>query len=73
MVAGDALGGLALVRMGKRAATAVCEEPSRLAWLDRSSYRRLADDYPRTACRLMEAILAGFAADVREALDDAEV
>jgi CRP-like cAMP-binding protein len=70
LVAGDALGGLSLVRLGQRAATAICEGACRLATLDRSGYRRLADDYPRTACRLMEALLQCFAADVREAIED---
>ena len=73
MLEGDALGGLSLVRLGQRAATAICETPCRLVWLDRSGYRRLADDHPRTACRLVEAILETFATDVHEAIEDAEI
>ncbi len=69
--AGAALGGVALVCFGKRATAAFCEEPCRVARLDRSGYRRLADDYPRTACRLIEALFKQLADDVRESLDDA--
>jgi len=71
LLEGDSLGGVALVRPGPRAATAVCEDACRLVSLDRSGYRRLADDHPRTAIRLIEAILQAFAADVREAIEDA--
>lgn len=68
LVAGDALGGLSLVRLGQRSATAICDAPCRLASLDRSGYRRLAEDYPRTACRLVEALLQCIADDVSEAM-----
>lgn len=71
MLEGDSLGGIALVRPGPRAVSAICEDACRLVSLDRSGYRRLADDHPRTAVRLIEAILQAFAADVREAIEDA--
>ena len=67
---GEALGGLALVRLGQRMATAICEQTSRLLILERSGYRRLADDHPRTASRLIEAVLLALAADVSEAIED---
>lgn len=69
--AGSALGGVALVSFGHRATAAFCEEPCRVARLDRSGYRRLADDHPRTACRLIEALFKTLADDVRASLDDA--
>ena len=71
--AGSALGGVSLVAFGKRATAAFCEEPCRVARLDRSGYRRLADDYPRTACRLVEALFKTLADDVRESLEDASL
>jgi hypothetical protein len=37
--------------------------------LPRTSYRRLVDDYPRTACRLAEAIVDDVAGLVRPVLD----
>jgi len=68
--AGASLGGVSLVGFGKRGVTAFCEGMCRVARLERSGYRRLADDYPRTACRLVEALFKQLADDVREALDD---
>ncbi len=69
--AGSTLGGISLVCFGKRGAAAYAEAPCRVARLDRSGYRRLADDYPRTACRLIEALFKQLADDVRESLEDA--
>jgi CRP-like cAMP-binding protein len=71
--AGSALGGISLVGFGKRGTGAFCEEACRVAWLDRLGYRRLADDYPRTACRLIEALFKMLADDVRESLEDASI
>lgn len=68
--AGAALGGISLVAFGKRGTTVFCEGMCRVARLERSGYRRLADDYPRTACRLVEAILKQLGEDVHEAFED---
>lgn len=68
--AGEVLGPLSLVSVGPREATAVAETGVELLVLPRTSFRRLADDYPRTACRLIEAILRDFASAVRPSLDD---
>jgi CRP-like cAMP-binding protein len=65
---GFALGGLSLVTPGTREANVTALEKTRVAHLDRFSFRRLVADSPRTACRLLEAVLAEFAAGVRPAL-----
>ena len=52
-----------------REITAVTETPCEILWLRRSDFRRLADDSPRTACRLLEAIASEFAGCVRRELD----
>jgi CRP-like cAMP-binding protein len=67
--AGDALGCVSLVAVGPREATAVASEAARLWLLSRESFRRLAYDAPRAACRILEASLAGFAGAVRDELD----
>jgi CRP-like cAMP-binding protein len=66
---GAVLGGLSLVSVGPRELTASTLEPCELWRLPRDHWRRLVDDHPRTACRLLEAILAETATTVREALD----
>jgi len=66
---GATLGGLSLVSVGPRELTATTLEPCELWRLPRQSWRRLVDDHPRTACRLLEAILCDAAAQLREALD----
>jgi CRP-like cAMP-binding protein len=65
---GTALGGLSLVAPGRREATALAAEPCSVAWLDRASFRRLIDDEPRLACKLVEALLRETAGDLREGL-----
>jgi len=67
--AGDVLGTISLVAVGPREATAVAREEARLWLLSRESFRRLAYDAPRAACRILEAALADFAGAVREELD----
>jgi CRP-like cAMP-binding protein len=67
--AGDTLGSISLVAVGPREATAVAREASRLWLLSRESFRRLAYDAPRAACRILEAALADFAGAVRDELD----
>lgn len=66
---GDALGSLSLVAVGTREATAVASDRARLWLLSRESFRRLAYDAPRAACRILEAALVDFAGAVREELD----
>lgn len=66
---GSVLGGAALLAMGQREATAKAEEACEVLVLERTAYRRLVEDYPRTACRLTEAIAQDLASLLREALD----
>lgn len=66
---GAALGALSLVAVGPRAATATAIEASRLLLLRRSAFRRLVEDAPRAACRLIEAILEDLAPALRLGLD----
>ncbi len=66
---GSILGGASLVTMGQREATVKAEVDCEVLMLPRASYRRLVEDYPRTACRLTEAIAADLAALLRESLD----
>jgi CRP-like cAMP-binding protein len=66
---GDALGSLSLVAVGPREATAVASDRARLWLLSRESFRRLAYDAPRAACRILEAALVDFSGAVREELD----
>ena len=67
--AGESLGALALVAVGPREITAVAGEAASIWVLSRESFRRLCEDAPRAACRILEAALADFAAAVREGLD----
>lgn len=66
--AGATLGGLSLVAPGRREATALAAEGCSVAWLERGSFRRLMDDEPRLACKLVEALLRDTAGDLREGL-----
>lgn len=63
------LGALSLVSVGPRESTMLAETACEVLMLPRTSYRRLVDDYPRTACRLAEAIIEDMAGLVRPALD----
>ena len=67
--AGTALGALSLIDMGLRESTAVTETPCEILWLRRTDFRRLVDDAPRTAFRLLEAIAGEFAGRIRRELD----
>ncbi len=67
-VGGD-LGALSLIAVGVREVTAVASEPTRVLVLSRSSFMRLSDDAPRAAARLLEAVLADTAAQLRQGLD----
>jgi len=66
---GGDLGGLSLIALGNREVTAVASEPTRVLVLSRSAFLRFADDAPRAGCRLLEAILADTAAQLRQQLD----
>jgi CRP-like cAMP-binding protein len=66
---GSVLGGASLLSLGQREATVKAEADCEVLLLARSSYRRLVEDYPRTACRLTEAIASDLAALLRESLD----
>jgi CRP-like cAMP-binding protein len=68
LAAGAALGGLSLVAPGRREVTALAAEACTVAWLERGSFRRLVDDEPRVACKLVEALLRETAGDLREGL-----
>lgn len=66
--AGATLGGLSLVAPGRRECTALAAEACMVAWIERGSFRRLVDDEPRLACKLVEALLRDTAGNLREAL-----
>jgi CRP-like cAMP-binding protein len=66
---GAALGALSLLVLGPREATAICETPCRILRLRRTAFRRLLDDHPRTACRLLEGIVAELGGMLRPELD----
>ena len=66
---GAALGALSLVVVGPREATAIAPSACTFLLLPRTSFRRLAEDYPRTACRLAEAIVSEVASTLRDGLD----
>ena len=53
-----ALGGHSLISVGPALATVIADTPCSVWRLDRPAYRRLVDDRPRVACRLLEGILA---------------
>ena len=66
--AGTVLGGLALFAVGARESSVAGVESSQLLLLRRENFLRLAEDSPRTACRVAMAISAELAAQVRGAL-----
>jgi CRP-like cAMP-binding protein len=67
--AGDSLGAVSLVAVGPREATAVASGATCVWVLSRESFRRLAEDAPRAACRILEGALEDLAGAVREELD----
>lgn len=69
LAAGSVLGAVSLVSMGPREVTAFAEEPCQLLLFPRTSWRRLVDDHPRTACRLAEAMLLELGGLIRLGLD----
>jgi CRP-like cAMP-binding protein len=66
---GAILGGASLFSVGQREVTVKAAGECEVLLLPRTAYRRLVDDYPRTACRLTEAVAAEIAGMLREALD----
>ena len=67
--AGCTLGGLSLLLVGKREATAIAEAPCNILILPRNAFHRFVEDAPRAACRLIESITVDFATGVRDGLD----
>jgi len=66
---GSALGAVSLVTVGPREASAIAESACSVYLLRRSTFRRLANDAPRAACRLAEAIARETAAFLRAGLE----
>jgi CRP-like cAMP-binding protein len=66
---GDSLGAVSLIAVGPREVTAVAAAGTRVWVLSRESFRRLAEDAPRAACRILEGALADLAGALREGLD----
>ena len=57
-----AMGAYSLVCVGQRRYTAVAKTACTVWSLDRPAYRRLVEDHPQVACRLLEGILLRAAA-----------
>ena len=68
--AGEVLGALSLVSVGRRECEAYGATPTRLLSLTREGYLRLRGDLPALALRLQEAILRSFALLVRGVVSD---
>lgn len=66
---GTSIGGLSLLLVGAREVTATAAAPTRVLQLSRAAFLRLAEDHPRAALRLVQAITTEFAGAVREGLD----
>lgn len=66
--AGTVLGGLALFAVGARESSVEGAERSQVLLLRREDFLRLAEDSPRTACRVAMALSAELATHVRDAL-----
>ena len=65
-----ALGAAALVTIGVRAMTAVAEEPCTVHILTRTAFHRFAEDAPRAAVRILEAVITDMAGLLREGAGD---
>ncbi len=66
---GGVLGALSIVVVGPRVVTAIATSRCQLLLLRRTAFRRLMEDSPRTASRLLEAILCDFSGAVRDGLE----
>lgn len=64
-----ALGALSLMTVGPRECTAFAHTECEVLLFPRTSFRRLADDHPRTACRLAECLVDEAAGLIRSGLD----
>jgi CRP-like cAMP-binding protein len=67
---GEAIGGLSLVAIGRRACAARSAGPLRVFALSREAYMRLRTDAPPLALALQESIIRRFAGALRSALSD---
>jgi CRP/FNR family transcriptional regulator/CRP/FNR family cyclic AMP-dependent transcriptional regulator len=65
---GTVLGGLALFAVGARETSAAGVDHAEVLLLRREDFLRLAEDSPRTACRVAMALSAELAATLRSAL-----
>jgi CRP-like cAMP-binding protein len=70
LAAGEVLGALSLVSIGRRECEAVAATPIRVMSLTREHYLRLRDELPGLALRLQEAVLRSFATLVRGIVGD---
>ncbi|HTO70801.1 MAG TPA: cyclic nucleotide-binding domain-containing protein [Myxococcota bacterium] len=68
--AGEVLGALCLVSVGRRECDVVGATATKLLSLTREGYVRLRDDLPALALRLQEAILRSFSNLVRGVVED---
>jgi CRP-like cAMP-binding protein len=68
--AGEVLGALSLVCVGRRECEAAAAAPTKLLSLTREGYVRLREDLPALALRLQEAILRSFSMLVRGVIGD---
>lgn len=71
--AGTVLGALALFAVGARESSAAGVERSQLLLLRREDFLRLAEDRPRTACRVAMALSGELAAQLRGSLAELPV
>jgi CRP-like cAMP-binding protein len=69
--AGEVLGALCLVSVGRRECDAVAATASSLLCLSREGYLRMRGDAPNLALKLQEAVLRTFSSLVRSTLSDA--
>lgn len=63
------LGAASLFAFGKREVTALADGPAKVLLLDRTGLPRLAEDAPRAAFRLAEAVAGELATLLRQGLD----
>ena len=68
--AGEVVGALCLVSVGRRECDAVAAEPTQVLCLSRESYLRLRADLPALALQLQEAVLRNFVSLVRNILGE---
>lgn len=66
---GSVIGGLSLFAVGVREVSAVGSGRAEVRLLPRAEFLRLAEDSPRTACRIAIAVASELAAQARLALD----